>query len=412
MTQQLRFPLYRLSLYCVALALAIFIASTSVAVDVPLNSSWLLNAGSSATGGNTAQLSSNSASGYTYLGQGTTGNFPDASAPDSRTYPKVYNEFSTVDLSAIGSTLSMTYDILWLTESPSNESQDWRFGFVSSNANGGLGTTVGANFDIGNLTGTTYYEFAVDPEINPTSTDSGVPADDMDFAFTATNNSQSISGVATDYARIAQSQNDPFNTGANVDGDYNDDQSVDAADYTVWRDNLGTATTLPNDTTPGSVDSVDYDIWRDNYGAFDTEDIVAFNDITDTHRVSFSLTRVANGYDMQFDWTNLDRLVNGVNPTITHTTTILTTDLSTSSDPFGSATIAAGVTEWDRLGFFINAVDNRVTGGDLPWEYVLSNVSVDTTGVISSASSAVSVPEPATACLLVFSLCGLGICRR
>lgn len=50
-------------------------------------------------------------------------------------------------------------------------------------------------------------------------------------------------------------------------GDYNNDGSVDAADYTVWRDNFGTPTTLPNDETPGTVDNGDYTVWTNNYGA-------------------------------------------------------------------------------------------------------------------------------------------------
>ena len=49
-------------------------------------------------------------------------------------------------------------------------------------------------------------------------------------------------------------------------GDYNDDGSVDAADYTVWRDNLDTSNTLPNDATPGSVDQADYGVWQANFG--------------------------------------------------------------------------------------------------------------------------------------------------
>ena len=51
-----------------------------------------------------------------------------------------------------------------------------------------------------------------------------------------------------------------------VDGDYNGDNRVDAADYTVWRNNLGANVTLPNDTTPGTVTSADYTVWKTNYG--------------------------------------------------------------------------------------------------------------------------------------------------
>jgi hypothetical protein len=49
-------------------------------------------------------------------------------------------------------------------------------------------------------------------------------------------------------------------------GDYNADGTVDAADYVVWRKNHGSATPMPNDTTPGSVTADDYEVWRRNFG--------------------------------------------------------------------------------------------------------------------------------------------------
>jgi hypothetical protein len=51
-----------------------------------------------------------------------------------------------------------------------------------------------------------------------------------------------------------------------VVGDYNNNGKVDAGDYTVWRDNLGTSNVLPNDSTPGSVTSADYTVWKSNFG--------------------------------------------------------------------------------------------------------------------------------------------------
>jgi hypothetical protein len=51
-----------------------------------------------------------------------------------------------------------------------------------------------------------------------------------------------------------------------VPGDYNGNGVVDAADYTTYRDALGTNTTLPNDTTPGSVTTADYAVWQTNFG--------------------------------------------------------------------------------------------------------------------------------------------------
>jgi hypothetical protein len=54
---------------------------------------------------------------------------------------------------------------------------------------------------------------------------------------------------------------------AGLDGDYNADGSVDAADYILWRKHLGTNFQLPNDTTPIDVGLEDYGVWRATFGA-------------------------------------------------------------------------------------------------------------------------------------------------
>jgi hypothetical protein len=51
-----------------------------------------------------------------------------------------------------------------------------------------------------------------------------------------------------------------------IDGDYNDNKVVDAADYAMWRKNLNTSVLLANDPTPNVVDQSDYDLWRHNFG--------------------------------------------------------------------------------------------------------------------------------------------------
>ncbi|TWT92842.1 hypothetical protein Pla108_39820 [Botrimarina colliarenosi] len=52
-------------------------------------------------------------------------------------------------------------------------------------------------------------------------------------------------------------------------GDYSNNGSVDAADYTVWRDNQGMSFALPNRDpgATGDVGAADYTAWSDNYGA-------------------------------------------------------------------------------------------------------------------------------------------------
>ncbi len=50
-----------------------------------------------------------------------------------------------------------------------------------------------------------------------------------------------------------------------IPGDFNNNGTVDAADYIVWRDNLGSGTALPNDDTAG-VGPDDYDRWKMHFG--------------------------------------------------------------------------------------------------------------------------------------------------
>ncbi|WP_231954537.1 PEP-CTERM sorting domain-containing protein [Pirellulimonas nuda] len=50
-------------------------------------------------------------------------------------------------------------------------------------------------------------------------------------------------------------------------GDYNGDGFVDAADYTVWRDSVGTSNVLPGDLVGGVIGNDQYQQWKDNFGA-------------------------------------------------------------------------------------------------------------------------------------------------
>jgi hypothetical protein len=49
-------------------------------------------------------------------------------------------------------------------------------------------------------------------------------------------------------------------------GDYNQDGTVNAADFAVWRDKLGESIVIPNDSTPGTVSQADYEVWRTHFG--------------------------------------------------------------------------------------------------------------------------------------------------
>jgi hypothetical protein len=51
-----------------------------------------------------------------------------------------------------------------------------------------------------------------------------------------------------------------------IPGDYNDDGTVDAGDYVVWRANEGTNNTLPNDPHGGTIGAAQYDEWTAHFG--------------------------------------------------------------------------------------------------------------------------------------------------
>lgn len=57
-----------------------------------------------------------------------------------------------------------------------------------------------------------------------------------------------------------------------LSGDYNADGTVDAADYSVWRDRLESGTPLVNETASlGTIDAADYEAWKANFGAIANE---------------------------------------------------------------------------------------------------------------------------------------------
>lgn len=53
---------------------------------------------------------------------------------------------------------------------------------------------------------------------------------------------------------------------AGLTGDYNNDSKVDAADFIIWRENVGTTNALPNDPAGGTIGATQFNNWKSNFG--------------------------------------------------------------------------------------------------------------------------------------------------
>jgi len=74
---------------------------------------------------------------------------------------------------------------------------------------------------------------------------------------------------STGYFGYLNSMAVEIGTPVGMPGDYNGDGKVDAADYTVWRDNLGApdeSSLHGNGNNAGGVDQADYELWKMHYG--------------------------------------------------------------------------------------------------------------------------------------------------
>ena len=119
------------------------------------------------------------------------------------------------------------------------------------------------------------FDKPIDPASNAVTTVT-IPFDEFRAGGT---NLETVGLQATDYLQIALATNSSGPSVFAIDnfriikavlpgvpGDYNENGTVDAADFVVWRNSIG-PNTIPNDPTSGTVDSTDYDFWKSRFGA-------------------------------------------------------------------------------------------------------------------------------------------------
>lgn len=85
--------------------------------------------------------------------------------------------------------------------------------------------------------------------------------------FTA-NALEDLTGRFTTLDGLVNLLNVEFVTSVGLGGDYNNDGTVNAADYTLWRNHLNENFQLQNEggITPGIVNQADYDFWKSQFG--------------------------------------------------------------------------------------------------------------------------------------------------
>ena len=104
--------------------------------------------------------------------------------------------------------------------------------------------------------------FGITPPLPPDTVESEFSQIVMqqDIGFFGLVDDSDFAGVVDTTTELSR---DPF---SNLAGDYNNDGVVEAADYTVWRDNFGRpAGTLVNDFTGQPVGQAQYDQWVDHF---------------------------------------------------------------------------------------------------------------------------------------------------
>jgi PEP-CTERM motif-containing protein len=132
------------------------------------------------------------------------------------------------------------------------------------------GTTPGTGYDQLHVTGQlslggTLQVLLVNPSFTPAA---GNSFDILDWgSLSGTFSSLSLPSLT---AGLMWNASHLYTTGilsVTLAGDYNRNGIVDAADYTVWRDTLGSTTNLVADGNGSrTIDAGDYDVWKTNFG--------------------------------------------------------------------------------------------------------------------------------------------------
>jgi hypothetical protein len=229
--------------------------------------------------------------------------------------------------------------------------------------------------------------------------------------------------------------------GGAATGDYNNDGTVNAADYTTWRDAVTAGATTLTNRDPGNmgaVDDDDFQSWRDNYGATGagpdqaTLDKIAtivdaVND-PNAYSISFDLTIVDNFPDPNPSYASFSLAIaasdNGTdvwwqsdvnasltglesNGSITQTLDFPLAQFDNVNENGVQSLKAEGL---DPLTQYLNIhLATNTNAGEYPTDYSFYIDNFRIRAIVpeeGAGSAAAAVPEPATSLLALLGLIG------
>ncbi len=257
-------------------------------------------------------------------------------------------------------------------------------------------------------------------------------------------------GSSFDYRLYADDERQNFTTHlfpASITGDYNADRAVNIADYTVWRDALGSPVIAPGTGSDGDLSGVidpgDYTVWKENFGDFQVNDLYGPRMETDNGNTNTYVEGIFPGVEapaaqqalaapIDQSGTTLDAAIAFQWVTFKYTVdTVAGTVLVQMTNPTTGETADIGTFTYENTYVDQSTIDDKILTsfeGNIaltyfdPFSSIVDDQYVDLSfglfdnviveQMASTGAVVANIPEPSTVMLIALSIVGLGAIRN